>query len=277
MLKLALPVILAELDWISMGIVDTIIVAPMGPAAIGAVGSGSTMFFAVMVLGMGTLLALDTFVAKSHGAGRLDECHRWLHAGLQLGVVMSVVLVVIGVIGILQIPRAGLHPEVSALLQPYLGALLWSAFAWRNARAPEPLLPLALLREPEVSTATVASFFSFGAFVGLTLIVPVFLQFARGQVLRNEAGAGRGPRLRAAGPGPARGCSAPTAAARRKTAVECIRIEGAADEISGAPNLDIGYRGAAPAVRIAVIGALLGDPASRIPVKQYSEPVGEGV
>ena len=39
-----------------MGIVDTIIVGPLGPAAIGAVGTGSTMFFAVMVLGMGTLL-----------------------------------------------------------------------------------------------------------------------------------------------------------------------------------------------------------------------------
>jgi MATE family multidrug resistance protein len=127
MLKLALPVIAAELGWISMGIVDTIIVAPMGPAAIGAVGSGSTMFFAVMVLGMGTLLALDTFVAQNYGAGRLDECHRWLHAGLQLAVVMSVVLVVIGIVGVVQLPRAGLHPEVGALLQPYLAALLWSA------------------------------------------------------------------------------------------------------------------------------------------------------
>jgi MATE family, multidrug efflux pump len=127
MLKLALPVIGAELGWISMGIVDTIIVAPLGPAAIGAVGSGSTMFFAVMVLGMGTLLALDTFVAQNYGAGRLDECHRWLHAGLQLAIVMSVVLVAIGAFAVVQLPRAGLHPEVSALLQPYLAALLWSA------------------------------------------------------------------------------------------------------------------------------------------------------
>ena len=42
MLQLALPVIVAELGWITMGIVDTIIVGPLGPAAIGAVGSGST-------------------------------------------------------------------------------------------------------------------------------------------------------------------------------------------------------------------------------------------
>lgn len=127
MLQLALPVIAAELGWITMGIVDTIIVGPLGPAAIGAVGSGSTMFLAVMVLGMGTLLALDTFVAQNYGAGRIDECHRWLFAGLQLAGVMSIVLVIAGAIGVALLAYAGMHPEVTELLQPYLSGLLWSA------------------------------------------------------------------------------------------------------------------------------------------------------
>ena len=97
MLALALPVIIAEIGWITMGIVDTIIVGPLGPAALGAVGTGSTLFFTVMVLGMGTLFALDAFVAQSFGAGRIDDCHRWLFAGLQLAGVMSVVLVLIAI------------------------------------------------------------------------------------------------------------------------------------------------------------------------------------
>lgn len=127
MLHLALPVVIAEIGWISMGIVDTMIVGPLGPAAIGAVGSGSIFFFAVMVLGMGTLFALDTFVAQSFGEGRIDECHRWFFAGLQLAAVMSVVLVAIALAGVaLLLPRAGIHPEVLVLLQPYLKALLWS-------------------------------------------------------------------------------------------------------------------------------------------------------
>jgi len=127
MLRLALPVILAEIGWISMGIVDTIMVGPLGPAAIGAVGTGSTMFFAVVVFGMGTLYALDTFVSQSFGAGRIDQCHRWLFAGLQLAVVLSVLLVAIGLVGVALLPRAHLHPDVIVLLQPYLGALFWSA------------------------------------------------------------------------------------------------------------------------------------------------------
>ena len=93
-----------------MGIVDTIIVGPLGPAAIGAVGSGSTMFLAVMVLGMGTLLALDTFVAQNYGAGRIDECHRWLFAGLQLAGVMSVILVIAGAAGVVAAVVRGYAP-----------------------------------------------------------------------------------------------------------------------------------------------------------------------
>jgi MATE family multidrug resistance protein len=126
MLKLALPVIAAEIGWISMGIVDTIFVGPLGPAAIGAVGTGSTIFFTVAVLGMGTLLALDTFVAQSYGADRVDECHRWLFAGLQLGAVLSIGLVAVGFIGVALLGRAGIHPDVIVLLQPYLRTLLWS-------------------------------------------------------------------------------------------------------------------------------------------------------
>jgi MATE family multidrug resistance protein len=127
MLRLAWPVILAELGWITMGIVDTVVVRRLGPAAIGAVGTGSTIFITVMVLGIGTLLALDTFVSQSFGAGRVDECHRWLFAGLQLAAVLSVALifVTLGVVALL--PAAGMHPEVAALLRPYLAHLMWSA------------------------------------------------------------------------------------------------------------------------------------------------------
>ena len=127
MSSIAWPVILAEIGWVLMGIVDTVVVGPLGPAAIGAVGTGSTMFFAVMVLGIGTLFALDTFVAHSYGAGRLDECHRWLYTGLQLAMVMSVVLVALGLVGVRLLSWSGIQPDVLSLLQPYLTALLWSA------------------------------------------------------------------------------------------------------------------------------------------------------
>src|SRR5690606_38262067 len=63
LLRLATPVIAAELGWMSMGIVDTLMVSPLGPAALGAVGIGSMLFMAVGIFGMGLLLGLDTMVS----------------------------------------------------------------------------------------------------------------------------------------------------------------------------------------------------------------------
>lgn len=126
MVSLAWPVVLAEIGWVLMGIVDTIAVGPLGPAAIGAVGTGSTIFFTFIVLGVGTLFALDTFVSQHFGAGQIADCHRWLFAGLWLSAVMSGVLMILGVVVTGLLPWAGMHPDVLVILQPYLGALLWS-------------------------------------------------------------------------------------------------------------------------------------------------------
>ena len=127
MVSLAWPVILSEMGWVLMGVVDTVFVGPLGPAVIGGVGIGSTLFFAIMVFGSGLFFALDTFVAQSFGAGRLPECHRWLFAALELAVLLSVIFVGVGYAGVTLLPYSGIHPDVLVVLGPYLGALLWSA------------------------------------------------------------------------------------------------------------------------------------------------------
>jgi MATE family multidrug resistance protein len=126
LLKLALPIIQAEMGWMLMGIVDTLMVGPLGAAAIGAVGAGSILFTAVIVVGFGILLALDTYVSQSYGAGRVDECHRWLFAGIQVAGVLAIVLTGLNLLLIAALPSFGLHPDVLALLRPYLGNLIWS-------------------------------------------------------------------------------------------------------------------------------------------------------
>ena len=120
MISLAVPVILAEVGWTTMGLVDTAIVGPIGPAAIGAVGLGSIVFLAVALFGMGMLLGLDTLVSQAFGAGRLDRCHHWLLQGvyLSLALMLPEMAVLYGVVA--SIPLWGLTPEVQALAVPYL-------------------------------------------------------------------------------------------------------------------------------------------------------------
>ena len=126
MLALAVPVVLAELAWITMGIVDTFMVGPLGPEAIGAVGVGSSVFMGVCVFAMGLLLGLDTLVAQSYGANRLDDCHRWLVHGvvLSLGLAIPVTGILFTLVATLHL--WGLDPTVLNLSRDYLRVVSWS-------------------------------------------------------------------------------------------------------------------------------------------------------
>ena len=126
MLRLALPVVLAELGWMSMGIVDTIMVAPLGPAAIGAAGIGTSLHMAFSIFGMGLLLGLDTLVSQAHGAGDHRDCHRWLVHGLAMGAGLTVPIIAVCYGVLWAMPHAGFHPDVLPLLEGYFGVVLWS-------------------------------------------------------------------------------------------------------------------------------------------------------
>jgi MATE family multidrug resistance protein len=126
MFALAVPVVVAELGWITMGMVDTLMVGRLSPEAIGAVGVGSSIFLAIGIFAMGLLLGLDTLVAQAFGAGRPGECHVWLVHGVAAalalaGPVMGALWVLSGAV-----ERWGLHPAVLELAQPYLSIVTWS-------------------------------------------------------------------------------------------------------------------------------------------------------
>jgi len=126
MARLATPVVVAELGWIAMGVVDIAMVGRLGPEAIGAVGVGSVVFFAIAVFGIGVLLGLDTLVAQAYGARRLEECHRWLFHGVGLSVLLAVPLTGVTALVIAMLDRWGLDPAVELLVGPYFSLLLWS-------------------------------------------------------------------------------------------------------------------------------------------------------
>jgi MATE family multidrug resistance protein len=126
MFSLAVPVVFAELGWMTMGIVDTLMVGRIGPEAIGAVGIGTSLFMGVCIFAMGLLLGLDTLVSQAFGGGRLQDCHRWLMHGvvLAVGLAAPITLVLYGLVSLL--PRWGLDPEVLRLTGPYLETVTWS-------------------------------------------------------------------------------------------------------------------------------------------------------
>jgi EmrB/QacA subfamily drug resistance transporter len=55
-------------------------------------------------------------------------------------------------------------------------ALLWVLFSWRLISAPEPFLPLSVLANPIVRTATLAGTCCMSVLVGLTIFVPLYFE-----------------------------------------------------------------------------------------------------
>jgi len=67
-----------------------------------------------------------------------------------------------------------------AILGLIAGSFLLSlAFAWRLVRAPEPFLPLSVLGNPVMRTASVANSFAMATSIGLTIFTPLYFEIVQ--------------------------------------------------------------------------------------------------
>ena len=124
--SLAAPVVIAEVGWVAMQIVDIAMVGRLGPEEIGAVGVGSALFLAFAVFGMGLLLGLDTLVSQAFGAGDRSRCDGWLRHGVFLALVLTVPVGLLARIAGSGLEVWGFDPDVLVLVRPYFTTVTWS-------------------------------------------------------------------------------------------------------------------------------------------------------
>jgi MATE family multidrug resistance protein len=128
MLALAAPIIMAELGWMTMGIVDTMMVGRQADSAvaIGAVSLGSIIYYLAAIFGTGLMLGLDTLVSHSYGAGDIEDVHRSLVNGVYLA--LGVAPILMGAVWLSEsvLRRLHIEPEILAQTIPYLRTLNWS-------------------------------------------------------------------------------------------------------------------------------------------------------
>jgi MATE family multidrug resistance protein len=126
-LRLAGPIVLAELGWIAMGNVDVMMVGRLGGEAIAAVSLGTTVFYTVAICASGMLLGMDTLVSHAFGAKDLDRGRRSLVQGIWIS--LFLIPVVMGIVGGSDalLAKLGVDPSVLRGARPYLRTLNWSA------------------------------------------------------------------------------------------------------------------------------------------------------
>jgi MATE family multidrug resistance protein len=126
-LRLALPLIFAEIGWMSMGVVDTIMVGrlPNSAVAIGATGLGQNLYNSVAIFGGGLLLGMDTFVAQAHGRDDVRDSRNSLLNGFLLALLLTPILMLLVSFWPMLMQRFGVSLELIQPMQPFLRALNW--------------------------------------------------------------------------------------------------------------------------------------------------------
>ena len=127
MLRLALPLVMAEVGWMAMGVVDTVMVGhlPRPAVTISSVALGQVLYKTLAFGVGGVLLGLDTYISQAHGAGEWDDANKWLLSGVALAAMLSALLMGMVWLGPTAMWRMPVDREVMQQAVAFLGALNW--------------------------------------------------------------------------------------------------------------------------------------------------------
>jgi MATE family multidrug resistance protein len=117
---LAYPVMLSQLGQVSVGVADSMMVGRLGALPLAASSLGNSIFFVIMMFGIGISMGITPLVSKADGKGKTHRISRLFSHGLWINVIASLLMTGI-VLGLSQ----GLHylnqpEEVVTLAIPYL-------------------------------------------------------------------------------------------------------------------------------------------------------------
>lgn len=120
--RLALPLALAQMGMHLMGLVDTAMLGRYSDSALAGAGIGNSLLFTLQVLGMGTLMGMDSLVPQAVGADERARARSLLGAGVRVSVYIGVPLVLVIGASPLVLPVAGVDADVARDATAYV---LW--------------------------------------------------------------------------------------------------------------------------------------------------------
>jgi MATE family multidrug resistance protein len=125
LLRLAMPITLAQLGGMAMTTMDTIMVGPLGAEALAALGLSGSLHFALLVITMGTLFGMGPLVSQAFGAGDRSQCQAVLVQGLWIAVALTIPVFAVNAVGEPLALALGQEPAVASVVGRYMWALAW--------------------------------------------------------------------------------------------------------------------------------------------------------
>ena len=94
LLALAWPIVVSRSSQVVIGIADSVMVAPLGEAALAATTAGALNVFAFLILPMGVVFIVSTFSSQLFGEGDLEGARRHGFYGLVVSLAATVISLV---------------------------------------------------------------------------------------------------------------------------------------------------------------------------------------
>ena len=90
--NLAYPVIIGQLGFIMMGVVDSIMVGELGAVPLAGASLGNSMFILIFIIGLGVSMSVTPLIAILVGAKRFQECGIYFRQSLIVNIVLGLIL-----------------------------------------------------------------------------------------------------------------------------------------------------------------------------------------
>ena len=123
--SLALPLILAQLAQVSMGLIDTLMVGRLSGGALAGIALGGNIFFFALIVGLGVMGAVGPTVSQAFGAGDLGTASRATRQSFYIALLLSVPAFVLFWNAEALLLRMGQEPQNAELAAAWLRAICW--------------------------------------------------------------------------------------------------------------------------------------------------------
>lgn len=120
-LRLSIPIIIAQLSTVLMGLTDNLFVGRLlGAVPLGAAGLANSMSFLLSSIGIGGLSVVAALVAQASGRNDAAEINQLYRAGLRVALLLSLALGLVVAVLALNFHWLGQTAEVNAIARPFM-------------------------------------------------------------------------------------------------------------------------------------------------------------
>lgn len=130
LIKIALPILLAQIAQNSMGLVDTIMAGRVSATDMAAISVGASIWLPLVLFGHGLLLALPPTVSYLNGSGQQHRIAHQIRQGIWIALASCIPLGILIYYSDFALRFMQMEPHMAHLAQDYLHAMLWGLPAY---------------------------------------------------------------------------------------------------------------------------------------------------